>query len=430
MTTKPSHPGLTFRILDPDDAPLDLLDGYLQAFSRGFHDGRVPVESREHWLDHVRADRVTLRGAWPEEPVLGGGVLPVATFSSWDATLNAGRRTLPARLISDVTVSPTHRRQGLLRTLMTVDLADAAAEGAPLAALTASEGSIYGRFGFGLATFTRHLEVDVTARFRLREDVPADDGSVVLLEPAEAWTSVAAVFAGFHERNRGSVARPQFYEPWLTAVWNFDRHAADPRLRTAVHLDAAGIPDGYVVYEPEGKRDAAGLSWLRVVDFATTTARAYRRLWRFLADVDMVDRVSWHKAPLDDPLPWALAEPFAVRTTRVDPLLWVRVLDLPTALAARPWGADGVCVIEVDDPLGHTTGRWRIAVEAGTAEVTPTGAEPDVRLGADTLGALYLGGVPTTALTAAGRLIGSAGSLANWAAICDVGPTPYCITGF
>lgn len=428
MTT--DHPGLLFRTLDPDDAPADLLDGYLQAFSRGFHEGRVPPESRERWLEHVRADRVTLRGAWLEAPALGSGTMPVATFSSWDATLNAGRTMLPARLISDVTVSPAHRRQGLLRRLMGVDLADAAAAGLPVAALNASEGSIYGRFGFGLATFTRHVEVDVTARFALRDDRPADDGTLLLLEPAEAWKSVAEVFAAFHAQTRGSVSRPQFYEPWLSATWDFDKHAADPRLRTAVHLDATGTPDGYVVYKADEDRDAAGHGWVRVVDLGAVSPTAYLRLWRFLADIDLVDRVSWRRAPVEDPLPWAVVDPFGIRTTRIADMLWVRILDVVAALEARPWGTDGTMVVEVDDPLGHASGRWRVAVEDAGAEVTRTDAAAEVTLGADTLGALYLGGVGVRTLAAAGRIGGAPDAIAQWAAMCDTGPAPYCITGF
>lgn len=428
MTT--DHPGLVFRTLDPDDAPAELLDGYLQAFSRGFHEGRVPPESRERWLEHVRADRVTMRGAWLEAPALGSGTMPVATFSSWDATLNAGRAMVPARLISDVTVSPAHRRQGLLRRLMGVDLADAAAAGVPVAALMASEGSIYGRFGFGLATFTRQVEVDVSARFALRDDVPPDDGTLLLLEPTEAWKSVAEVFAAFHAQTRGSVSRPQFYEPWLSAAWDFDKHAADPRLRTAVHLDATGTPDGYAVYKADEDRDAAGHGWVRVVDLGAVSPTAYLRLWRFLADIDLVDRVSWRRAPVEDPLPWAVVDPFGIRTTRIADMLWVRILDVVAALEARPWGTDGTVVLEVDDPLGHASGRWRVAVEDAAAEVMRTDAAAEVTLGVDTLGALYLGGVGVRTLAAAGRIGGTPDAIARSAAICDTGPAPYCITGF
>lgn len=428
MTT--DHAGLTFRILDPSDADPELIEGWGQAMRRGFHQGRWPAESHQRWLQHARADRATLRGVWQDRAPVGSGAIPVATFSSWDQSIDVGGdRILPVHMISDVTVSPTHRRRGLTRSLMTVDLADAVAAGLPLAALTVSEGAIYGRFGFGAATFVRHIEVDVTARFRLRDDVPGDDGSMTLVEPGDAWKAVAQVFADFHARTRGSVERPSFYEPWLGGSWDFESHAPDARLRTAVHLTAAGEPDGYVIYQAEQGRDLRRTS-VTVVDLVATNPAAYLRLWDYLAGLDLVHQICWRKAPLDDPLPWALVEPFVVRTTKVGDFLWLRVLDVKAALEARPWGADGQTVIEVDDPLGHTAGRWRVVVEGGRAEVTRTDAEAAVSLAAETLGSLYLGGVAAATLVEAGRLRGDTTALADWAAMCDTGPAPYCITGF
>ena len=106
------------------------------------------------------------------------------------------------------------------------------------------------------------------------------------------------------------------------------------------------------------------------------------------------------------------------------------MLDVPAALAARPWGRDGEVVLEVADPLGHAAGRFRVVTRDGVAEVTATDAEAEVRLDADTLGALYLGGVSAETLRRAGRLSGAETGLATWAAMVDTGPAPYCITGF
>lgn len=430
MTTHPEHRGLVFRTLDIDDES-GLLDGWYQATRRGFHQARGGSAGRQAWLEHVRADRLTLRGAWAEADGYGLDTIPVATFSSWDMSINVGDgRTLPLRMISDVTVSPTHRRQGLLRTLMTIDLADAVAERLPLAALTVSEGAIYGRFGFGAATNVCPIEVDVTSRFRLREE-PADDGRLVLTEPADAWKAVEACFAEFHLRTRGSVARPLFYQQWLSSAWDFDGDSAnESRQRVVLHLDATGHADGYVVFTVADKRNDAGLRVASVVDLVAGSPTVYLRLWHFLASLDRVDRVAWHMAPVDNPLWWALTEPYAITKTEVDDFLWVRVLDVAAALEARPWGADGVVVLDIDDPLGHAAGRWRVAVAGGRAEVARTDADADIALASDTLGALYLGGVGVPTLAAAGRLAGSPESLATWAAMCATGPAPYCITGF
>ena len=160
-----------------------------------------------------------VRGVWQDAPALGSGAIPVATYSSYDKTINTGRGLHPVRMVSDVTVSPTHRRRGLLRALMTEDLADAAEQGVPLAVLTASR-------RLDLRTVRlRAGRLPAGGRWtpaRGSRCGPADDGSVELLEPAEAWPAVAAIFARFHERTRGSVERPQFYETILTGKFDFE----------------------------------------------------------------------------------------------------------------------------------------------------------------------------------------------------------------
>ena len=160
-------------------------------------------------------------------------------------------------MVSDVTVSPTHRRRGLLRAMITEDLRTPSSSGVPLAVLTASEGSIYGRFGFGPAVFQHTLSVDTGPRFALRGRPTTARSSSS--SPAEAWPTVAAMFARSHERTRGSVERPHFYEPILTGEFNFES-GPDAKLRTAVHLDAAGTPDGYVAYRPGPRKDATAPS--------------------------------------------------------------------------------------------------------------------------------------------------------------------------
>ena len=418
------HAGLTHLTFRAAEQP-ERLEGWYEAHARGFHQGRTSEQARSYFREHLDADDVMLRGFWQEQPALGSGAIPVATYSSYDKTINTGRGLQAVRMVSDVTVSPTHRRRGLLRAMMTADLADAVHQGVPLAVLTASEGAIYGRFGFGAAVFQQTVSVDTGPRFALRS--LADDGSVELLEPAEAWPSVAAVFARFHERTRGSVERPRFYEPILSGTYDFDS-GPDDKLRTAVHLDPAGTPDGYVAYRPGPRKE--GSRALKVVDLVALTSAAHLRLWRFLADVDLSDTVEWDHSPVADPLPWSLVEPFAVRVTRQSDALWVRVLDVPAALTARPWGHDGEVVLEVIDPLGHAAGRFRVVTGGGRAEVSGTDDEPDVRLDADTLGALHLGGVAADTLERAGRIAGTSDGLAAWRAMTEVGPAPYCLTGF
>src|SRR4051812_27381702 len=147
-----AHDGLTFVTFRAADQP-ERMAGWYEAQSRGFHQGRTSDELRKHLGDHLVTDDATVRGVWPDRPVLATGTIPVATYLSYDKTLNTGLGLQPTRMVSMVTVSPTHRRRGLLRTLITEDLADAVDQAIPLAVLTVSEGSIYQRFGFGPAVF-------------------------------------------------------------------------------------------------------------------------------------------------------------------------------------------------------------------------------------------------------------------------------------
>lgn len=434
VTADDQYPDLVLETLavgkagDPADPRVA---GWSAALARGFHMGRVDDEFRTRWLEHVRADQVTLRGAWQREPRVGSGEVPVATYASFDMTLNTGGPELqPFRMITDVTVAPTHRRRGLLRRLITEDLRDAADRGVPLAGLTVSEGSIYGRFGFGQATHVHQVEVETTGRFALREPLAPGPrvGRIELAEPEEAWPTVAAVFERFHRTTRGSVPRPDFYRPVHSAVYDFNQQGPDKQLRAAVHLDDSDAPDGYALYRSVGSED--GRRTVEVVDLVALTPDGYLRLWRFLADVDLVQKVRWDKAPAEDPLEWALVDSHVRRVTRVSDSLWLRVLDVPVALAARPWAADGSVVLEVEDDLGHAAGRWQVRTVAGRAEVTRTDAAPEVRMAADTLGSLYLGGVTVGALRDAGRLAGTPEALAGLAGMADGGPPPYSITGF
>jgi predicted acetyltransferase len=414
-----------FDILDfSDDSPAAATRrrGWIEAVLRGFSEDRPDDDAVERWVKHYRADQVTVRGAWLPEGEFGAGPMPVATYASLDKTLNAGRELLPLRMITDVTTSATHRRQGLLRRMIEDDLADAVAAGVPIAALTAAEATIYGRWGFGPSTFRVSAEVDTTPGFGFRDFV--DPGRVELVEPADAWPHVKAVFDTFHARQRGSVAWPSPYEDMHTGAWDPQSGGANRKLRAAVHLDATGAVDGFVLWKP-GEDNT-----VKVDEMATLTPHAQLALWSFLGSMDRVAKVTFNLFHPDDPLMWALTDLNRVKTTEVKEFLWLRLLDVPRCLAARPWSADGSVVVEVDDPQGHAAGRFTVTTADGVATVTRTDDEPDVRLTAETLGSLYLGAVPVRQLHRAGRLDGSDEAVRRLGAMADLGEPAYSLTGF
>lgn len=396
--------------------------GWIEAVLRGFRDDRPEDDTVERWVRHYRADGVTVRGAWLPEGEFGAGPMPVATYASLDKTLNAGRELLPLRMITDVTTSATHRRKGLLRRLIEDDLADAVAAGVPIAALTAAEATIYGRWGFGPATFRVGVDIDTTAGFGFRDFV--DPGRVEQVEPADAWPHVKAVFDTFHARQRGSVEWPSPYEDMHTAAWDPRSGGTNRKLRAAVHLDASGAVDGFVLWTPGED------TTVKVDEMAALTPQAQLALWSFLGGMDRVAKVTFNLFHPEDPLMWALTDLNRVKTTEVQEFLWLRVLDVPRALAARPWAADGTVVLEVDDPQGHAGGRFAVSCTDGVATLTPTDEVADVRLTAETLGSLYLGNVPVLQLARAGRIGGTDDAVRRLAAMADLREPAYNLTGF
>ncbi|MCW2737030.1 MAG: putative acetyltransferase [Nocardioides sp.] len=284
--------------VDYDVAILDLSDdsdeavarrrGWIGAVLRGFRDPRPDDELVTRWVDHYRTDRVICRGAWLPEGEFGAGPMPVATYASLDKTLNAGHELLPLRMVTDVTTSATHRRRGLLTRLIEDDLADAVAAGVPVAALTASEATIYGRWGFGPATFNQTMELDASPGFALRSFT--DPGRVELLEPAEAWPHVKRVFDTFHTQQRGSVEWPAPYEDIHTGAYDFNDRSPNAKIRAAVHLGGDGSVDGFVLFTP-GENGST-----KVAEMVALTPAAQLALWSFLADTDHVKTVTFNLA--------------------------------------------------------------------------------------------------------------------------------------
>lgn len=418
--------------MDYDFAILDLADesdagvarrrGWIGAVLRGFRDPRPDDDMLARWVDHYRKDRVTCRGAWLPEGEFGAGPMPVATYASFDKTLNAGLEMVPLRMITDVTTSATHRRRGLLRRLIEDDLDDAVAQGVPVAALTASEATIYGRWGFGPATFGQTVEVDASPGFALRS--LTDPGRVELIEPADAWLHVKDVFDTFHARQHGSVEWPSQYEDIHTGSYDFNDRGTNGKVRSAVHLDAHGAVDGFVIFTPGEDKST------KVEEMVALTPAAQLSLWTFLADMDHVKKVTFGIAHPHDPLQWALIDLNRVKVTAVSEFLWIRILDVERSLAARPWTADGRVVLAVDDPQGHAAGHFEIETDGGRARVTRTDRPADVSVTAETLGSLYLGGTTVGAIHRAGRIDGAADRVAELARMADLTEPPYCLTGF
>ena len=379
-------------------------ESWLKAVAFGFHESTRTPEHLAKSLDTYRADRRILTGAYQAGEVAAGSLpsnVPVATFGTLRKTLNIGfGRMLETQLVTAVTVRTSHRRRGLLRRMMSEDLQLARRDGMAMAALTASEGTIYGRFGYGVASFERTVKVDTTARFGISHQ-PV--GTVEVAEPASLLDLAPDIFDRVHRQTPGSIGRQEWYRQLASGSIGRDGKE-DPSVKVALHYGPDGDVDGYVSYRFLGW-DTTPYT-VQVVDLVAATNEGYLELWQFLGAIDLVERVTWEEAPLDDPLAWALSDPRCIDSSDSRDMLWLRILDVEKALAARHYPVDGRLVLEVHDPLGLTAGTFALDVSDGKADVVrvmPQG-DADLTLDVSALSSIYLGAVCPVTLTAAGQI--------------------------
>ena len=321
----------------------------------------------------------------------GDDVVGMAHYLDLRLTVPGGA-ILPVAGITWVGVAPTHRRRGLLREMYT-ELHERFAEARyPMAALTATEGGIYGRFGYGPATVDTELSLD--RRFaRFHRDAP-DPGGVRVVRPDEHRAELAEIFDRFRRATPGGLERPAPLWDDLLADWPDSRGGGTPWC-CFLH------PDGYLLY-----RVYRGASRnVRVEEFTAVTAAAHVALWRALMGLDLVETITASTHPAD-PLPYMLDDSRLVRTTGAEDELWLRIMDVPVALEARTYAADLDMVIEIGDEFRSDGGRFALTIRDGKARCVRTAAAAELQADIDVLGSLYLGVHRAVTLAAAGRIRG------------------------
>ncbi|MFJ3899992.1 GNAT family N-acetyltransferase [Streptomyces sp. NPDC090025] len=334
----------------------------------------------------------------------------VSTFHSFDQRLSTvGGAELAADAVSGVSVLPTHRRRGLLSRAMNADLALAKERGDACATLIAAEYPIYGRFGFGAATWITEWEIDVTrAGLDRRWAGPTDadgGGRIDLADGAE----IRAIGPGLHRRLAAGRAGITQRTP---RDWDYGT-GHDAVLSTpwtepfyAVHRNAAGEPEGYVSYRSEdrwsdGKQPT---NTATVRDLIAATPAAERALWRFVCSVDWITRVRTGYRAADDLVPGLLPDARAARVVTHSDMLWVRILDVPKVFEPRTYGTEGSLVLDVRDAAGFAAGRFRLDASPKGGACTRTDAAPDLVLDVAELATLALGDASAVRLAALGRI--------------------------
>ncbi|MEV7087845.1 GNAT family N-acetyltransferase [Streptomyces sp. NPDC093085] len=333
----------------------------------------------------------------------------VATFRSFEQELTVpGGAAVRADAVSNVSVSPTHRRRGLLGRMMAEDLARAKERGDVLATLISAEYPIYGRYGFGPATSFVEWAVDVprTGLDPRRHALDGEiEGRIDLADGAEVRKLGPALHGRFRARQPGAVTRDERW--WEVSTGSSPRGWISGEPYFAVYRSGAGEVEGLAVYAADDRWDDAKqpTNTATVRDLIAVTPAAERALWRFVCSVDWVTTVRTGLRAPDDLLPDFLPDPRAARTVTEADFLWVRVLDTVRALEARTYEVPGTLVLEVHDAAGLAGGRFRLtASPEGGASCVPTTDGADLALDVRELGALCLGGTSAVRLAALGAV--------------------------
>ncbi len=350
----------------------------------------------------------------------GGAIVATGANLARELTVPGGVVRMAG--ISAIGVVPGHTRRGHLTSMMRRLLEDGREAGEPVAGLWASEGAIYGRFGFGLATRAMRYDVQLD-RVTLRRDAPLPGPRVQTLEPAAALERMRAL----HERVRR--VRPGMLD--RRGAW-WDRRIFDPEhrrdgagpLRAAIQPGDDGEPAGYALFSPKLTWDDHGPAGsVTVRELVAETPGATAGLWRLLLGLDLVRTLQWPLAPDHDPLTHMLTGNDAVNRRAGDGL-FVRLLDVDAALSAREYAAETDLVLELEDAFcTWNSGRHRL--RDGHCE--PTEDPADLALDAEALGSVYLGGTPIGALADAGRVRELRdGALLEAAAAFRSAAVPWC----
>ncbi|MFC4503194.1 MULTISPECIES: GNAT family N-acetyltransferase [Streptomyces] len=398
MTTGATDSGTTgrttlstteLRVLDQDD-----WDIWYDTLLLSFGGVAESAEERELWRGLIPCERAL--GAWDGTELVG-------TAGAYGFRLTVpGGASVPTAGVTTVGVRSTHRRRGVLTSLMRRQLDDLRELGEPLAALTASEPDIYGRFGYGVATFGLHAEID-TARIRLSVPADADEVRLRYDDPLAGLEVCEAVYARTVPGRPGLLARQTGWERLGVLEAAAERDGAS-RLQ-CVLAERDGEVTGYARFRvrPEWT-DSGHNGQVQLQDLTALDPASEAALWRFLFGIDLTSTLKVRGRPLDDA--WQhLVSDIRRCQLRVRDSLYVRPVDVGGALEARTYQAPVDVVLDVEDAFcPWNSGRWRLSGDAKGAVCARTTDPADLALSVRELGAAYLGGVSLASLGAAGRV--------------------------
>ncbi|MFG3355050.1 GNAT family N-acetyltransferase [Streptomyces sp. NPDC048001] len=369
-------------------------DSWYSSLERAFGGVRESDQERALYRDLTELDRSF--GAWDEGAWVG-------TAGAFSFRLSVpGGAMVPAAGVTMVSVAATHRRQGVLTAMMRHQLDSVRELGEPLAVLTASEPAIYGRFGYGTATYAMSVDVD-SSRVAIAAPPGTEGVRLRFADPEQAAEACEAVYLRRVGSRPGMPARSPGWgrQPLLDPP--ADREGGSPL--QCVLAERGGETVGYARFHNRPDWSDTGPRGVVVLrDAAAGDPGAYAALWRFLCGIDLTSSVRSRNLPVDDPLLHLVSD---VRrcSVRVRDSLHLRPVELGAALRARTYRAPVDVVLEVADAFcPWNTGRWRLSGDAKGASCERTRDAADLELSVRELGSAYLGGVSLSSLAGAGRV--------------------------
>ncbi|MEU8571099.1 GNAT family N-acetyltransferase [Streptomyces pathocidini] len=385
--------GLPPPVWDVQDLPAAQWQAFYTAVLDAFHESE-PDEATALWsslAEPLRCHVVRDEGA----------IVGTAGIFSFRMTVPGGHLVETAG-VSMVSVQPTHRRRGMLSALMRHQLESLQRQGEPLAVLTASEAPIYGRFGYGVAA--RQLSLDVQSHHITLATPAGGEVAITLEDPHKALAACEAFYARQVPRRPGMLARTEGWEhlPLLDPPTRHDAAYPLECVMARVNGEVAGYARYTVTVDWSRHNTAQGT--VRVRDIEADNPHVYAALWRFLLETDLTSRVIAPNRPVDDALLHLVSDVRRCAPTVLDSM-YVRIVDVPAALAARSYATRIDLVLEiVDAQAPWNRGRWRLTGDQLGAVCTRTEDAPDLTLGISALGSVYLGGTTLMELAAAGRI--------------------------
>jgi predicted acetyltransferase len=396
----------------------DLFYGRLE---RAFSGPADPPEERGQWRKVTELDRAL--AGWDGDELVG-----TAGAFTFRMTVPGGA-PLGVAGVTMVSVQATHRRRGVLTSMMRRQLDEFRDRGEPVAVLTASEPAIYGRFGYGIASHQLRGTVDTT-RVSFCAPEGTDAVRIRLLSPAEARERCEAIYAQVVPGRPGMLARQPGWDTQPLIDPPGARGGAGPLLCALAEVD--GEARGYARYSvtplwsPAGADSTVNLRDLEALDPAARAA-----LWRYLASIDLTAKIGFYNRPVDDPLLHLVSDVRRCALGLRDSL-HLRLIDVGAALEARTYAAPVDVVLEVEDAFcPWNSGRWHLTGDPKGASCARTTDPADLALPTKHLAAAYLGGFSLHAMAAAGQVRElRPGALAEASAAFHSTPAPWLPHGF